>query len=44
MKDEDIDFNKYYELDCSRKYFSIDLQREAQFDGVLAVLCMTEER
>lgn len=37
MKDEDMDFNKYYELDCNRKYFSIDLQREVQFDGVLAV-------
>lgn len=37
MKDKDIDFNKYYELDCNRKYFSIDLQREVQFDGVLAV-------
>jgi hypothetical protein len=37
MKDEDIDFNKYYELDCRRKYFSIDLQREVQFDGCLAV-------
>ena len=37
MKDKDIDFNKYYELDCNKKYFSIDLQREVQFDGVLAV-------
>jgi len=37
MKDEDIDFSKYYELDCNKKYFSIDLQREVQFDGVLAV-------
>lgn len=37
MKDNEIEFGKYYELDCNRKYFSIDLQREVQFDGVLAV-------
>lgn len=37
MKDKDVNFNKYYELDCNRKYFSIDLQREVKFDGCLVV-------
>ena len=37
MTDEDINFDKYYELDTEQRYFSIDLQRSVKFYGKLAV-------
>jgi hypothetical protein len=37
MKDEDIQFGKYYELDKEQTYFSIDLQRNVKFNDTLVV-------
>lgn len=37
MKDEDLQFDKYYELDKEQTYFSIDLQRSIKFYGKLVV-------